>query len=134
MPGGWHRFFLALSWLWVAVVIGYLAWGAVNYSGLYRWLAGNDPSRLPWNSTDRLQTCFARYWEQLDRNVDFVTDSFVATPDPSVASQYTSANYRFDPLARLGLSLSNNQGDSIDVVRTGAFCAWSVTRPSRIRS
>ncbi len=54
-------------------------------------------------------------------NVDFVTDSFVATPDPSVASQYTSAGYRFDPLARLGLVLSNNQGDSIDVVRTGAF-------------
>lgn len=41
---------------------------------VYRWLAGNDPSRLPWNSTDRLQTCFARYWEQLDRNVDFVTE------------------------------------------------------------
>ena len=39
MPGGRHRIFLALSWLWVAVVIGYVAWGAVNDSGLYRWLA-----------------------------------------------------------------------------------------------
>jgi hypothetical protein len=41
---------------------------------VYRWLAANDPSHLPWNSTDRLQTCFGRYWEQLDRNVDFVTE------------------------------------------------------------
>ncbi len=34
-----HRLFLALSWLWVIVVIGYMAWGAFTYSGLYRWLA-----------------------------------------------------------------------------------------------
>jgi hypothetical protein len=39
MPDGRHRFFLTLSWLWVAVVIGYVAWGAVEYEGLYRWLA-----------------------------------------------------------------------------------------------
>jgi hypothetical protein len=30
---------LVLSWLWVAVVAGYLAWGAINYAGLYAWLA-----------------------------------------------------------------------------------------------
>lgn len=39
MNRGRHFFFLVLSWLWIALVIGYLAWGAVNYSGLYRWLA-----------------------------------------------------------------------------------------------
>jgi len=38
---------------------------------VYRWLADLDPSRLPWNSQDRLTTCFQRYWEPLDRNVDF---------------------------------------------------------------
>jgi hypothetical protein len=41
---------------------------------VFQWLASSDPSRLPWNSTERLQTCFARYWEHLDRNVDFVTE------------------------------------------------------------
>ena len=39
MDDGRHKLLLALSWLWVAVLVGYLAWGAVNYSGLYRWLA-----------------------------------------------------------------------------------------------
>jgi hypothetical protein len=41
---------------------------------VYQWLADNDPSRLPWNSTERLVTCFEHYFEGLDRNVDFVTD------------------------------------------------------------
>jgi hypothetical protein len=40
---------------------------------VYQWLSNADPSRLPWNSTERLVTCFQRYFEQLDRNVDFVT-------------------------------------------------------------
>jgi uncharacterized repeat protein (TIGR01451 family) len=40
---------------------------------VYQWLANTDPSRLPWNSTERLVACFERYFEQLDRNVDFVT-------------------------------------------------------------
>src|SRR5262245_48568095 len=39
MNEGRHRFFLALSYLWIAVVFGYLIWGAVEYRGLYRWLA-----------------------------------------------------------------------------------------------
>jgi hypothetical protein len=39
MSDGRHRFFLALSWLWVAAVIGYMIWGAFAYAGLYRWLA-----------------------------------------------------------------------------------------------
>lgn len=39
MSKGRHSFFLALSWLWLAVVIGYMIWGAIAYSGLYRWLA-----------------------------------------------------------------------------------------------
>src|SRR5690606_6961875 len=43
-------------------------------------------------------------------NVDFVTQSFVATPDPGVASQYTNPGaHQQDPLARLGLSLTNNR-------------------------
>jgi hypothetical protein len=37
----------------------------------YQWLSANDPSRLPWNSTDRLVTCFNRYFVDLNRNVDF---------------------------------------------------------------
>jgi hypothetical protein len=41
---------------------------------VYGWLASVDPSRLPWNSTPRLATCFERYWEGLNRNVDFVTE------------------------------------------------------------
>jgi xanthosine utilization system XapX-like protein len=39
MSDGRHRFFLALSWLWVTVAIGYMIWGAFTYAGLYRWLA-----------------------------------------------------------------------------------------------
>jgi hypothetical protein len=38
---------------------------------VYKWLSANDPSQLPWNSTDRLLTCFDRYFVDLDRNVDF---------------------------------------------------------------
>jgi hypothetical protein len=40
---------------------------------VYAWLAAGDPSRLPWNSTDRLVSCFDRYFAGLDRNVDFFT-------------------------------------------------------------
>lgn len=43
-------------------------------------------------------------------NIDFVVESFVATPTPTGA----------DPLARLGLILTDNVGDSIDLVRNGA--------------
>ena len=39
MRSGRHSFFTALSWLWIATVIGYLIWGAFAYAGLYRWLA-----------------------------------------------------------------------------------------------
>lgn len=38
---------------------------------VYEFLAAHDPSQLPWNSTDRLVTCFERYFADLDRNVDF---------------------------------------------------------------
>ena len=54
-------------------------------------------------------------------NIDFVTQSFTATPTPSVISQYTNPdNHIPDPLARLGLIFTNNMGDSIDVTRFGA--------------
>ena len=39
MSEGRHKFYLALSWLWIAVVAGYMIWGAFAYAGLYRWLA-----------------------------------------------------------------------------------------------
>ncbi len=38
---------------------------------VYEFLAAHDPSQLPWNSTDRLVSCFERYFEDLDRNVDY---------------------------------------------------------------
>jgi hypothetical protein len=38
---------------------------------VYAYLAAHDPSKLPWNSTERLVTCFDRYFADLDRNVDF---------------------------------------------------------------
>ena len=41
---------------------------------VYGWLSTHDPSKLPWNSQDRLITCYQRYYEQLDRDVDFETE------------------------------------------------------------
>ena len=38
---------------------------------LFRWLSDRDPSRLPWNSTERLVSCFDSYFAGLDRDVDF---------------------------------------------------------------
>jgi hypothetical protein len=38
---------------------------------VYAYLSAHDPSRLPWNSNERLVTCFDRYFVDLDRNVDF---------------------------------------------------------------
>ena len=38
---------------------------------VYQGLSELDPSHIPWNSTERLVTCFDRYWASLDRNVDF---------------------------------------------------------------
>jgi hypothetical protein len=39
MDEGRSKALLALSWLWVAVVAGYMAWGAINEAGLFGWLA-----------------------------------------------------------------------------------------------
>jgi Ca2+-binding RTX toxin-like protein len=38
---------------------------------VYNYLSAHDPSKLPWNSTERLQTCFDRYFADLNRDVDF---------------------------------------------------------------
>jgi hypothetical protein len=38
---------------------------------VYTYMSTHDPSKLPWNSNDRLVTCFNRYFVDLDRNVDF---------------------------------------------------------------
>ena len=58
---------------------------------VYGWLSDHDPSMLPWNSQERLMTCYQRYYEQLDRDVDFetvwlpavaaATDKMVADPE-----------------------------------------------------
>lgn len=40
MSEGTHRgLLIGLSALWIALVSGYMAWGAINHEGLYRWLA-----------------------------------------------------------------------------------------------
>lgn len=41
---------------------------------VYGWLSAHDPSKLPWNSQERLVGCYQRYYEQLDRDVDFQTE------------------------------------------------------------
>ena len=38
---------------------------------VYTYMSAHDPSKLPWNSNDRLVNCFNRYFVDLDRNVDF---------------------------------------------------------------
>jgi len=38
---------------------------------VYEYLSAHDPSQLPWNSNERLVTCFNRYFVDLNRNVDF---------------------------------------------------------------
>jgi hypothetical protein len=38
---------------------------------VYMYMSAHDPSQLPWNSTDRLVTCFNRYFADLNRDVDF---------------------------------------------------------------
>jgi hypothetical protein len=39
MNEGRSRALLALSWLWIAIVAGYMAWGAIYEAGLMRWLS-----------------------------------------------------------------------------------------------
>jgi hypothetical protein len=39
MNTGRHKLFLALSWLWLIAVVGYMAWATFAFEGLYRWLA-----------------------------------------------------------------------------------------------
>ena len=46
MEQRWNRTLLAISWLWLAIVIGYSIWGAVTFSGLYRWVAELQIDRL----------------------------------------------------------------------------------------
>lgn len=42
MNEGRSKALLALSWLWVAIVAGYMAWGAINEAGLFGWLAARQ--------------------------------------------------------------------------------------------
>jgi Ca2+-binding RTX toxin-like protein len=41
---------------------------------VYNYMSAHDPSQLPWNSNDRLVTCFNRYFVDLNRNVDFYNE------------------------------------------------------------
>jgi hypothetical protein len=59
-------------------------------------------------------------------NIDFATQSFVATAEPIVTNFRTAggginAAFTPDPLARLNLHLTGNVGQEIDVTRPGAF-------------
>ena len=57
---------------------------------VFRILSDNDPSHLPWNSQQRLTSCYQSYFESLNRNVDFfavwlpsvqvATDAMLADP------------------------------------------------------
>jgi Ca2+-binding RTX toxin-like protein len=62
---------------------------------LYGWLSANDPSKLPWNSTERLVTCFDRYFADLNRDVDFVS---VWLPMVDAATQEMLADPECRPL------------------------------------
>ena len=76
-----------------------------------------------------------------NQNIDFVTQSFTATPNPGVTSQYTNGGgFVSDPVARLGLILGGagvgNIGDQIDLVRnnTGANPAATYTNADSFKS
>lgn len=45
MDGTQGRGLLALSWLWIAGMAGYVIWGAINQAGLYRWLVDLQVAR-----------------------------------------------------------------------------------------
>lgn len=61
--------------------------------------------------------------------VDVITESFTSTLDPgTTAGPWDGTNYRIDgnsyrtdPLARLNFEFTNNTGNSVDLVRLGAF-------------
>ena len=39
MEGQSNRALLALSWIWIAIVLAYMVWGMINEAGLFGWLA-----------------------------------------------------------------------------------------------
>ncbi|WP_145370471.1 nidogen-like domain-containing protein [Maioricimonas rarisocia] len=73
------------------------------------------------SSSGQISATVQRNFLSGNGNVDFVTESFVATPNPAANSPYTTANEVDDPLARLGIIFESNVGDQIDLVRQGAF-------------
>ena len=38
---------------------------------VYNWMSSQDLSKLPWNSTAKLQSCYDKYYKNINRNVDF---------------------------------------------------------------
>lgn len=61
-----------------------------------------------------------------NRGVDVITESFVSTTAPATTggtwngTTFNVTSYESDPLARLNLQFTNNTGDSVDLVRSGA--------------
>lgn len=62
-----------------------------------------------------------------NRGVDVITESFTSTVDPVAtagtwnANMYTVTNNQTDPLARFNFEFTNNRGNSVELVRLGAF-------------
>jgi hypothetical protein len=62
---------------------------------VYAELSARDPSKLPWNSQDRLSHCYQAYFESLNRNVDFFT---VWLPSVKLATDAMLADPQCRPL------------------------------------
>ncbi len=64
-----------------------------------------------------------------NRGVDVITESFTSTAPPNTTAgpwdnmtyRIDNNSYRTDPLARLNFEFTNNTGNSVDLVRIGAF-------------
>jgi hypothetical protein len=72
-------------------------------------------------------------------NYDVVTQSFVATAQPTVTNLFTAGllinlGYQPDPVARLNFTLTGNVGNSIDVTRSGAFYGGSAQPADTVKS
>jgi hypothetical protein len=72
-------------------------------------------------------------------NYDVVTESFVATKQPTVTNLFTPSGlinlgYQPDPVARLNFTITGNVGNEIDVTRPGAFYGGSTQPADTVKS
>jgi len=58
MGGQGNRALLALCWIWIAIVIAYMAWGLINQAGLFGWLA--ELQLRKWGSYQEKLTRYKR--------------------------------------------------------------------------